>query len=118
MNLDDLSENNKNSIWKYLQLIMFSIVGNIDNSNVFGDTAKIFEAISEGDLQSKLKETMDKLQNIFNFTKTTDDNDDDDEDIENDNTSGNSFRNNFNLPNPEDLQEHISQIMDGKIGHY
>ena len=39
-NLDDLSENNKNSIWKYLQLIMFSIVGNIDNSNVFGDTAK------------------------------------------------------------------------------
>ena len=113
-NLDDLSENNKNSIWKYLQLIMFSIVGNIDNSNVFGDTAKIFEAISEGDLQSKLKETMDKLQNIFNFTKTTDD--DDDEDIENDNTSGNSFRNNFNLPNPEDLQEHISQIMDGKIG--
>ena len=111
-NLDDLSDNNKTSIWKYLQLIMFSIVGNIDNSNLFGDTAKIFEAISEGDLQSKLKDTMSNLQNILNFGN----NNDDDEEDENEDISGNKSKSGFNLPNPEEMQEHISQLLNGKIG--
>ena len=111
-NLEDLSDNNKTSIWKYLQLIMFSIVGNIDNSNLFGDTAKIFEAISEGDLQSKLKDTMSNLQNILNFGN----NNDDDEEDENEDISGNKSKSGFNLPNPEEMQEHISQLLNGKIG--
>lgn len=115
--LDDLSDNNKTSIWKYLQLIMFSIVGNIDNSNLFGDTAKIFEAISEGDLQSKLKDTMSNLQNILNFgNNNDDDNNADDEEHSNEDISGNKSKSGFNLPNPEEMQEHISQLLNGKIG--
>ena len=43
----DISDNTRETIWKYLQLIMFSIVGTIENKDAFGDTAKMFEAINE-----------------------------------------------------------------------
>ena len=41
----DISENTKNTIWKYLQLILFSIIKTVNNKEVFGDTAKIFLSI-------------------------------------------------------------------------
>lgn len=112
-NLDDVSENTKKSIWKYLQLVLFSCVGKITDGQSFGDTAKLFEAISEDDLQSKLKETMKDINKLFDgkfdINNLTGDNDED-EDNENseDNASG--------LPNPEDIQSHISDMLEGKIG--
>ena len=38
----DISQKTRDTIWKYLQLIMFSIVGTLDNKEAFGDTAKMF----------------------------------------------------------------------------
>lgn len=114
-NLDDVSDNTKKSIWKYLQLVLFSCVGKITDGQSFGDTAKLFEAISEDDLQSKLKETMKDINKLFdgkfdinNLTGDNDDNDEDDNETTEDNTSG--------LPNPEDIQSHISDMLEGKIG--
>ena len=42
---EDITENTKDIIWKYLQLILFSIVNNLSDMGSFGDTAKLFEAI-------------------------------------------------------------------------
>ena len=39
----------KEIIWKYLQLILFSIIGNIHNDGDFKDTAKLFEYIDENE---------------------------------------------------------------------
>jgi hypothetical protein len=47
----DISDKTRETIWKYLQLITFSIVGTIDNKEAFGDTAKLFEAINEDDFK-------------------------------------------------------------------
>jgi hypothetical protein len=33
---------------------MFSIINTIENKDAFGDSAKLFEAINEGDFKNKL----------------------------------------------------------------
>ena len=65
MNDSSLSENSKKTIWKYIQLILFCILENVDNKEGFGKTEKLFEAISEDDLHEKLKTTMDDMKEMF-----------------------------------------------------
>lgn len=77
-NCEDITENTKKSIWKYLQLILFTIVGTIKDKTNFGDTTNIFEGIDENDLQDKLAETMNNMTEFFknleeSFEKSTGD---------------------------------------------
>ena len=98
-NLNDVTDTIKETIWKYLQLILFSTVGNMDDGKSFGDTAKLFEAVNENDFKDKLKETMDNIQNLF----------------ENRNSD---ISNNINetMPDIEGFQSHLSSMLEGKIG--
>jgi hypothetical protein len=77
-NCEDITENTKKSIWKYLQLILFTIVGTIKDKTNFGDTTNMFEGINENDLQDKLAETMNNMTDFFknleeSFEKATGD---------------------------------------------
>jgi hypothetical protein len=77
-NCEDITENTKKSIWKYLQLILFTIVGTIKDKTNFGDTTNMFEGINENDLQDKLAETMNNMTDFFknleeSFEKSTGD---------------------------------------------
>jgi|UniRef100_A0A6C0BYC7 hypothetical protein len=94
---DEISENTKNIIWKYLQLILFSIVENVEGSESFGNTAKLFEAIDENVLKEKLQETMKNMSDMFEA---------DDETGEGEN----------DLPNPEEIHEHLNGILNGNLG--
>ena len=99
----DITDKTRLIIWKYLQLICFSIINSENDSESFGDTASLFEAINEDELKSKLEETMEQMSNIFDM-------------------SGNAFEkmgegvNMEDMPNPDDLHEHISGLLDGKLG--
>lgn len=95
----DISDTTKDTIWKYLQIILFSVIGKIDSQDSFGDTAKLFEAINEDDLKNKLEEAMNNLQNMM-----------DDGPID---VSGINLD---QLPKPDDIQGHISGLLDGKLG--
>jgi hypothetical protein len=64
-NTPDISDNIRNTIWKYLQLILFSIITNISDRDSFGETAKLFEAINEDELKTKLEETFKNMQDMF-----------------------------------------------------
>ena len=64
-NTPDISSNTRDTIWKYLQLILFSIITNISDRDSFGDTAKLFEAINEDELKNKLDETIKNMQDLF-----------------------------------------------------
>jgi len=96
---EDITDSTKETIWKYLQLILFNIVGDIDKKATFGDTSKLFEAIEDNELQDKLKDTMEQMRSMFDISG------EDKQDC-----SMNS------LPNPEDIHDHISGILDGKLG--
>ena len=61
----DISENTKKTMWKYLQLILITIMSSIKSSASFGDAASLFEGIDEGELQQKLSETIGGLSEFF-----------------------------------------------------
>ena len=43
----NISDTTRDTIWKYLQLVLFSVIGTVHTSSDLGDTAKLFEAINE-----------------------------------------------------------------------
>jgi hypothetical protein len=121
----DITDKTRETIWKYLQLIMFSIVNTIDNKEAFGDSTKLFEAINEGDFKNKLEETMTKMQEIFNMKSSGVDetNGNDGNDANDGYTNGDGMGTNFgsnmnmgDLPNPADLHDHITGMLEGKLG--
>lgn len=101
----DISDKTKETIWKYLQLIMFSIVGTLENKDAFGDTAKMFEAINEDEFKSKLEETLTQMQGMFDVSGN----------MAPDSESGNGI-NMENMPNADDIHSHITGMLDGKLG--
>lgn len=97
---EEISNNTKDTIWKYLQVLLFSVIGKVNSGDSFGDTSKLFEAINEDELKDKLKETMGNLQNMMDGSDPIID------------VSGVD-----QLPNPEDIQDHINGLLDGKLGN-
>lgn len=121
-NMDDVSEQIRETLWKYLQLILFTSVGNLTDSNSFGDTAKMFEAINEDEFKTKLGDVMENIQNIFEnkgegFTTMDHDSDETCEKESANEGGSNNFKNIFeNMPNPESIHSHISSMLEGKLG--
>ena len=99
----DISDTTRDTIWKYLQLILFTIMGSVNSSSELGDTAKLFEAIDEEELKKKLEETLEGMQNLFDASGSPIDNMD-------------ASFNNINMPSAEHLHEHINSMMKGKLG--
>ena len=109
----DISDKTKTTIWKYLQLILFSIVGTIENRDAFGDSAKLFESINEDEFKGKLEETLEQMKGIFE--KQENDGvyvNEDGEDVE----DGMNSNDSTNLPKAEDIHQHINGMLDGKLG--
>jgi hypothetical protein len=102
----DISDNTRETIWKYLQLILFSIIGSVNDKNVFGDSAKIFESINEDEFKSKLEETMTQMQQLFENEQSNSSSE----------NSGSENINMNNLPNASEIHDHISGMMNGKLG--
>lgn len=118
-NCPQISENSRNTIWQYLQIILFSIIGTIEDKSVFGDeTANLFSAISPDDMQSKIKDVMGEMQSLFEHlgqTNKTDTSDTGNEQEQEQNDGPSSIP---SMPNPEDIQNHLNELMGGKIGQF
>lgn len=146
-NTEGISDATRETIWKYLQLILMTIITNIDDRKSFGDAANLFEAINEDELRNKLEETIQQMYNMFEHTNATpptpnttpnanpasDDNPDTNANTDpafdffdwaksmgNDanNANANANENGETEPNAkaESIHDHISQILNGKIG--
>ena len=102
---DSISEKTKKTIWKYLQLLLFSILDTMNNGENFGETSKLFESIKEEDLHKKIAETMEEMKDFF-VDEPTEDNDND----KNDNDPASNFM------DPDKLKGHLDGLMGGKIG--
>jgi hypothetical protein len=99
----DITQKTRDTIWKYLQLILFSIIGTLENKEAFGDSAKLFEAINQDDFKNKLEETIKQMQGLFDMSN------------ENENESETKEMPE-GLPNAEDIHEHINGMLDGQLG--
>jgi hypothetical protein len=114
----DISDKTRETIWKYLQLVLISIIGCVKNRDAFGDTDKLFKSINEDDFKGKLEETMAQMQKIFEAGSdaNSDANPNANSDANPDANSGPSF-NMDNMPSADDIQGHISGMLDGKLGN-
>jgi hypothetical protein len=96
---DDITVKTQKTIWKYLQLVLFSVMENIDSKENIGDTSKLFEAIHQEDLHKKISETMEEMKGLFDF-------------------SGVGVGVSGEAPfDPDSLKSHLDGLMDGIIGY-
>ena len=98
---ENISDSTRATIWKYLQLILFSSVSNVSDGESFGDTADLFKAINEEEFRSKLEETMAGMQEMFKGAEGEE---------------GTGNINMDDLPNAESVHAHVAGMMDGKLG--
>lgn len=133
-NCEGISENTKTSIWKYLQLILMTVLGSVKNVADFGDAADIFSAMNEKDLQEKMAETMEEINQFFSKDKSESESESDfkfDENHFSETIDGmkeafeSAFKEGddtdeglggFKFPKPEILQEHLKGLLEGKLG--
>ena len=106
-NDEGITDNIKKVIWKYLQLILFAIIGSMENASSFGDTAQLFEAINEDKFKDKLEDTLKNISEVFE-NKNNEDNSDGNNDNKTDYSNS--------IPNSDNLHEHLSGMLNGKIG--
>jgi hypothetical protein len=106
-NDSSLSDNSREMIWKYIQLIVLTLVSLTDNSSDYGAASKLFENINDEEFNKKIKETIDKMQEVFTKPQG-------DSDSSNDNKPNISLE---DLPKPEDIREHLHGMMNGKLGN-
>ena len=105
----DLSDTSRETIWKYLQLLLFTLVSTISDGSSFGDTAKLFEAIDENEFKKKLEETISQMQGVFSAEGDDGNDKGNGEDGENINVE--------DLPDPKDIHDHVASMMNGKLGN-
>jgi len=88
-----ITEKTQKTVWKYLQLFLFSVMEGMESKDGFGDTSKLFEAIHQEDLHKKISETMEEMKGFF------------------EGVSGEAP--DFD---PDGIKAHLDGLMDGKIG--
>ena len=115
-NSEGVTDNMQKSIWKYLQLVLFTVIGGIKDKSTFGDSMNAFEGIDEDELQEKMNETMSGLTDFFKNMDT--DNTSENENADDSNSSeGTSMPPNMNgIPDMENMQDHLKSLFNGKIG--
>jgi hypothetical protein len=121
--LDSVTDSIKQTIWKYLQLILMTIMTSVKNKSTFGDSANIFEGIDEEELQNKLNDTISGLGDFF---KNMDDkNGQEGQETSEEPSETSDFAENFKkffagktegMPSADDLHSHIKGLFGGKIG--
>ena len=97
---NSVTEKHKETIWKYLQLISYSVIGSVHSSSDLGNAAKIFESMDADNLKLKLEETFKNMQDVFNKNEST-------------NTD---MPFGENMPSPNAIHEHLNGLMQGKLG--
>lgn len=103
----NISDSTRSTLWKYLQLILFSTVSDVSSGDSFGDTAKLFEAINEDEFRRKLEETMQNMHDMFESSK----------DGQEESDKGDKPEINLEgIPNAEAIHEHVAGMMNGKLG--
>lgn len=104
---ENISDQTRETIWKYLQLATLSVATGLTDQHSFGDTAKLFEAIGEDEFKSKLEETISNIHTMFEEKAGS----------EGAGTAnGEPSMSASDLPDPQAIHDHLTGMMNGKLG--
>jgi ribosomal protein S17E len=125
---EGISDSTRASLWKYLQVILFTVVGSVKDKANFGDSMNLFEGIDESELQTKLKDAMGSISDFFGKMEIPSETNEKSEPVEAEDVEEHvdeedskpfnpkNFFGSGGMPNPESLHEHLKNLFDGKIG--
>jgi hypothetical protein len=136
---EGVSSQTQQTIWKYLQLILFMVIGNVKDKSEFGNTMNLFEGIDETELQEKMTEAMSGLGDFFKTLGKTENDEEDDEtggfqeamkegekmmdemfkQFGTQDISGETHTDEKenDMPNADDIHSHLKGLFGGKLGH-
>ena len=129
-NCENITATTKTAIWKYLQLILFTLTPSFKNRANFGDSANLFEGIDETELQSKITEAISGMGDFFKDirqnvpTPTTREEEEKSNEDENgeekqhysDSSQRQHQKPEYTMPNPNNIFDNLKDLFEGKIG--
>ena len=104
---EGITEKTRETMWKYLQLILFLLVGTMKDKMDFGDAMNAFDKMGEADLESKLQDAMSNIHTFFSNMESPGSSSPE---------SSSQNRATPNMPQPEQIHDHLMGLFDGKIG--
>jgi len=115
---EGVTETTRDAMWKYLQLILMTVLNSVRDKSAFGDAADIFEGVDEAALQDKLNNTLEEIGTFFRNLGGNADSTAAQPDVEEfmDNFANTDSSASEDIPNANDVHEHLKGLFDGKIG--
>jgi hypothetical protein len=116
---EGVSESIRSAVWKYMQLMLMTIVGSVRDKTGFGDAASMFDGVDEADLQKKMSDTIGEIGRFFTGMSAGQQTEggQQTECEKPDNSSQNTEDSqNASMPNADELNDHLKGLFDGKIG--
>lgn len=110
---EGVSEKTRDVLWQYLQLMLFTIIGDVQNAKDFGDTANLFNGIDEDELQNKMKEAFENMGSVLDNMSNNNGDEKTDEPVEGEETEGQPQH---GIPQFENVKDHLQSLFEGKIG--
>ena len=106
---EGVSDKIRESIWKYLQIVLLIVVKSLQDKFNFGDAMKMFDDLNVDDLQNQLEDVLGNITNFFeeNVKEQQSEAQDGDE---------SSKAKMPNIPKMEELNDHLQSLFNGKIG--
>jgi hypothetical protein len=105
-----VSAKTRETLWKYLQLILFVLVGTMKDKMDFGDAMNMFDNMGETNLESKLQDAMTDIHSFFSNIEKEKGNEGQESQESQERPSV------PNMPQPEAIHDHLMGLFDGKIG--
>lgn len=110
---EGVSEKTRDVLWQYLQLMLFTIIGDVQNAKDFGDTANLFSGIDEDELQNKMKEAFENMGSVLDNMSNNNGDEKTDDPVEGEETEGQQQQ---GIPQFENVKDHLQSLFEGKIG--
>lgn len=119
-NCEGVTETTRQSIWNYLKLLLFTMMGGVKDKSMFGDSMNMFEGVDENELQEKLSEVMSGMSDFMKdmeekINKASDEDQESAESSE-DGTKKEERKKFFENMNPDDVHGHIKSLFGEKLG--
>ena len=118
---EGVSSATRESIWKYLQVVLLILVKSMESKVEFGEAMNMFDNIDVNELQTQLTSTIagisqffEKMEQPNEDTKPNKTNEENDQ--ENDEGNQTKEKSSRSVPNMENIQDHLQSLFNGKIG--
>ena len=117
-NCEGVSDKTRETIWKYLQVILLILVKSMQDKMNFGEAMDMFNKIDVSELQGQLENAMANISKFFDDfeSENATESQKADKDDSKEETPQSEDNGKRNIPNMEDIRDHLQFLFNGKIG--